>query len=303
MKNYRNNLLLHIILSGFLLFASCNKTVDVIAVNASQVSKIPLPKILNYQCDHVPDYGDSIIYLQPSHQDYIVKPLNAGILGKGKYVAWPSGLIIDSASGTINVSESETGLRYIIGFIKEGSKDTCVSNLILGGITYVDSIYVLASNDTLAIPYYNANAATAAVCDASNDFDYPEFPGYGEGNNKCEFDGKDKNGKKGQANAKKVKVRTISGIINLKATLAAGAFGNNPVNGSSVSVPIVYSLNDESKKATQQIDVQLIYYENKSDIPVAATNSIAENRNSFFKNNAILGAPRPPVIIIARFLR
>jgi hypothetical protein len=288
-------------LSGLLMLAGCNKTTDIISVNSSQVASVPLPKILNYQCNHAPDYGDSIIYMQPSNHDYIVNPVNAGVLGKGKYVAWPSGLIIDSASGAINVSESETGLRYIIGFIKDGARDTCLSNLILGGITYADGIYVLGNNDTLAIPYYNANAAIPPVCDPSDDYDYPGNSGHGVGNSNCVFDGKDKKGNSGQANGKNVKVRTISGIINLKATLAAGAFGSNPANGTSITVPIAYSLNDESQKATQQIDVQFVYYENKSDIPVALTNNITANRSSFFKNTAILSSPRPPIIIVARF--
>jgi len=303
MKKNRTSFLLQGMFSGLLgllLLTNCNKAVDIMSVNASQVATVPLPQILNYQCDHAPDYGDSIIYLQPSNHDHIIHPVNAAKLGKGKYVAWPSGLIIDSASGAINVSESETGLRYITGFIKDGSRDTCLSNLILGGITYIDSIYVLGNNDTLATPYYNANAAALPVCDPSDDYDYPGNSGHGMGNSNCVFDGKDKNGKSSQANGKKVKVRSISGIINLKATLAAGAFGSNPVNGTSITVPIAYSLNDESKKAIQQMDVQLVYYEKTSDIPAAVTNSISVNRSSFFKNKAILGSPRPPIIIVAR---
>ncbi|MEO5594128.1 MAG: hypothetical protein ABIR15_16145 [Chitinophagaceae bacterium] len=280
---------------------ACNKSVDSPGPSAAQVAKTNLPVQLNYQCANAPNYGDSIVYMQPTKNDNIIYPVNQAALGKGTYFAWPVGLIIDSVSGAINVSQSETGLRFIVGFTKAGSKDTCVKNLILGGITYADRIYVLSNNDTLAVPYYNANASTPAVCNVSDDNDYPDNSGHGNGDDNCIFDGIDKKGKKGQANAENVKVRTISGVINLKATLAAGAFGNNPVNGTSIIAPIAYSLNDKSKKATQQINVQLIYYAKKTDIPAALVNTITENNAAFFQNTAILKSPRPPIIVVSMF--
>lgn len=39
---------------------------------------------------------------------------------------------MDSSTGVINVSQSETGLHYNIGFVKSGTNDTCISQLILG---------------------------------------------------------------------------------------------------------------------------------------------------------------------------
>lgn len=280
---------------------SCRKSNDPIMVTASESIISTAPLWLNYQCANAPDYGDSILYLQPVKTDYIVSPVNRTALGKGKFLSWPEGLVIDSASGAINFSASETGMRYIIGFIKQSTTDTCVSNLILAGITYVDSIYILSRNDTLAVPYYNANASTPVVCDASDDNDYPGTSGHGDGNDKCIFDGTDKHGNKGKANKQNVRVRTISGIINLKATLAAGAFGASPADGTAVAVPVVYSLSDKSKKATQEIDVQLLYYNRKADIPASMVNRVNANRAAFFQNTAILGSPRPPIIIVTRF--
>ena len=110
--------------------------------------------------------------------------------------------MIDSSSGAIDISNSEAGMRYVIGFVKQGSHDTCLSNLIVAGVTYVDSIYSLEDNDTLAIPYFNANASAAPVCDPSDDSDYPGNSGKGKGDNKCVFDGQGKNGKSAQANGK-----------------------------------------------------------------------------------------------------
>jgi hypothetical protein len=50
-------------------------------------------------------------------QDYIITPVNSP--GTGKYLAWPIGMKIDSTTGAINVSKSESGLRYMIGFVKQ----------------------------------------------------------------------------------------------------------------------------------------------------------------------------------------
>lgn len=38
---------------------------------------------------------------------------------------------------------SETGVRYNIAFIKKGTTDTCVSQLIVGGLTYIDHFSLL----------------------------------------------------------------------------------------------------------------------------------------------------------------
>jgi hypothetical protein len=242
-------------------------------------------------CAYPPDYGDSIIYTKYKgpNNDYTIKPKNDTVAGK--FFAWPQGLVIDSATGEINVTQSETGERYNIGFIKQGTQDTCVSQLIIAGVTYIDSIYVLDKNDTLAKPIYNANPNTPPVCDNSADDDYPPF---GQGNAKCYFDDG------GAANGKGVKVRTVSGIINLKKTITDGtAFGTTtPVNGQSTNVKIQYRLNDASSKAMQQINVQLVYYENLSDVPTSLQNEISTKRQNFFDFRIVNGKPRPPLLLI-----
>src|SRR5688500_15178281 len=56
-------------------------------------------------------YGDSILYLRPQSNDYIVYPTERR---PGVYEGFPDGIEIDEESGAINVSDSETGLRYRI---------------------------------------------------------------------------------------------------------------------------------------------------------------------------------------------
>jgi hypothetical protein len=255
-----------------------------------------------------PDYGDSIIYpkWKGPTQDYIIKPKDTS--ATGTYFALPQGIVINPTTGEINVSKSETGVRYHIGFVKTGTQDTCISTLILGGITYVDSIYSLNNNDTLAIPYYYANPTTPALCDPSDDNDYP---GQGQhGNNKCEFDDDediDGNGPGDEplpgntANGAGVRVRTTSGIINLKKTLLEGAFGSTtPINGTKITVTIHYRLNDQSGRVLQRIPVELYYYDKVSDIPSTFRSEIALKRQNFFNYLIVNSKPRPPLIILTR---
>jgi hypothetical protein len=247
-----------------------------------------------------PDYGDSIIYTRYKgpNNDFTIKPKNDTT--GGTFIFSPVGLVIDTATGTINVTQSETGVRYNIGWVKHGTTDTCFTQLILAGVTYVDSIYVLEKNDTLAIPYYNANPLAPPVCDNSDDSDYPG-PGTGQGNNRCQFDVDPPPGNK--ANDQNVRVRTISGVINLKKTLQDGAFGANPQNGASKTVSVYYRLNDNSGRALQKISVQLMYYNSVRDIPQALVSDIATKRKNFFEYRVVNERPRPPLLIITRYVQ
>lgn len=246
-----------------------------------------------------PDYGDTLIYTKwkGPNNDYFVDCKNNK--AAGKFFSWPAGLVMDSVTGSINVTQSETGQRYKVGYVKNGTTDTCVSPLVLAGVTYLDSVYVLENNDTLAIPYYNANPSTPPVCDNSDDTDYPgNGNGNGQGNNKCDFDVDLPPGQQ-KANDQGVRVRTISGVINLKKTLADGAFGTNPHNGDTKVVTIYYRLNDNSGKARQKIKVQLVYYTRLSDVPASLKNDIRKKRNSFLSYAEEYNKPRPPFLVIA----
>lgn len=245
-------------------------------------------------CPNAPNYGDSIVYVKPKNNgDFIVNPVN-NIGVDGKYFSWPEGLKLNKNTGAINLSQSESGVRYNIAFIKKGTNDTCVSQLIVGGLTYLDGIYVLDQGDTLAKPVFNTDPFASSVCDASDDTDYPD--NNGNGNNKCVFDD-DSPGQR--ANDQKLRVRTKSGIINFKKSVEDGLFGKNPKNGDSKKVQIRYKLNDASQKANQKISVQVVYYEKASDIPAAMQQEIASKRANMFTYKIINGKPRPPLIIIA----
>jgi hypothetical protein len=249
-------------------------------------------------CPNAPNYGDSIVFLKPkSGGDFFANPVNnTGI--DGTYLSWPEGLKINRNTGAINLSQSETGVRYNIAFIKKGTADTCVSQLIVGGLTYLDGIYVLDQGDTLAKPVFNADPFASPICDNSDDNDYPDNNGHG--NNKCTFDD-DSPGKR--ANDQKLRVRTKSGIINLKKSVEDGLFGKNPKNGDTKKVQIRYGLNDASQKASQKLSVQVVYYDKATNIPPTLQQEINSKRSNMFSYHIVNGKPRPPLLIIAGLLK
>jgi len=236
-------------------------------------------------CSVLPIYGDTIVFPQPSvgGQDYILNPVNSP--GTGKYFAWPQGMVIDPNTGAINLTKSETGLQYAIGFVKDGTTDTCLQKLIVGGAAYMDSIYIIADGQTQATPYYDANPFLSNVC----------------AGNGCTFD------VTGSAAAKKVIVNATSGIIDLKKTmngtgLLGGAFGLLPVSGSSITADIYYKLNDASNSALQHIAVQLEYYDSYSLLSGGLIGGIVNKVNNLLSGNLIsnYANPRPPLIVIVR---
>lgn len=239
-------------------------------------------------CPIAPIYGDTIIFTQPTNgTDYIFNPVNNP--GPGKYFSWPKGMVLDVNTGAIDLTKSETGLKYAIGFVRTGSTDTCLSTLVVGGVDYMDSIYVLANGATTALPYFDANPYLPSIC----------------AGNACTFD------VNGTAANSKVIVNTTTGVIDLQQTLngglLGGAFGLIPQNGASVTTPIYYKLNDPSNNALQHISVQLVYYNTKADVTNSNPGLVSGILNAV--NNLLAGHlisntanPRPPLIVIVRRL-
>src|SRR5215213_9839239 len=132
------------------LMVSCAKDANNTGKEEILVEFAAFPSTFNFNCTDSPVYEDSILCAKwrGPNNDYIVKPLNRP--EKGKYYSWPVGLQIDVNTGTINVSKSESGMLYVIGYVKDGTTDTCHSRIIVAGLHYKDQIYVLSNNDSLA---------------------------------------------------------------------------------------------------------------------------------------------------------
>ena len=195
-------------------------------------------------------------------------------------------MVLDQNTGAINITQSQTGMRYIMGFVKSGTHDTCLSQLIIGGAAYYDSVYVFANGATTAAPYFEANPYLPSVC----------------ANGGCTFD------VTGSAAAQKVIVNKTTGVIDLQKTLdgslftLGGAFGLIPVNGQTLKTTIYYRINYGSNNALQQIQVQLMYYDSKSLINGGLLGGIINALDNVLSGNVIStsASPRPPLIIMVR---
>lgn len=284
-----------ILLSFFLCAIACKKSAEpsnsdssgIITHDSTQVTTqepppVPYPVNPVQECSNAPDYGDSVIYPQPAtNGDYYANPQNnQGI--QGTYLSWPGGLAMNSKTGSIDLTQSQTGQRYSVAFVKDGTTDTCMSQLIVAGAYYMDSVYVVTMSDTLK-PYFNANPSWPSPC----------LTNQGEG---CKFDYNN------YAKNQGIVIDQHTGNIDINKTMKNSLFGLLPLNGMTVNTTIYYWLNDNSNYADQKVPLQMVYYNHKSDIPPNLLTSITDNLLNTLGDLLLSKgpAPRPPLIIIVR---
>jgi hypothetical protein len=228
-------------------------------------------------------YGDSIIYLKDQAGDYIVSPTEHR---DGIYSVFPEGLEINDATGAINVSKSETGLRYRITHKAPDGTETSTM-VVLSGVTFSDKYHHFSQNDTMSFPVYNASEARVLPLNGSV---------FDEGNG---------------ANSGGCSVRTDNGKINLAQCVRNGVFGATPQNNVRRDFDIVYRLNDGSNKAQNKIRVRLYYYNTMADVPADVLQDMQARQDEgvFLRNSNLTEAnnitrlsnvakPRPPCVII-----
>jgi hypothetical protein len=228
-------------------------------------------------------YGDSIIYLRPSAGDYIVNPV---IHREGLFTAFPDGIEIDDLTGAINVSKSETGLRYRITHTSPQGKVT-TTMVVLSGVTFTDHFYHLSTGDSVAHPVYNASPDRILPLIGST-FDEDNL-----------------------ANGGGCAVRTDNGKINLAESIRKGVFGANPQNDDKKEIEIKYRINDGSGKALNKLKVLLYWYNTLADVPQYVWDILNDRASQgvFLRNGNQTGntgdlqiekeaRPRPPCVII-----
>ena len=231
------------------VFFSCAKKVDEVSHQVPSSDSIPsgspvitLPVGPTLECPNTPDYGDSLlcgdVSVDQNGNNYIVYPINYPGPGLGNYVSFPEGLIIDENTGAINITKSESGMIYRVGYVPTGSSDTCFTKIIIGGITYMDGVHILSENDTIVTPIYNGNPDGKPVCGTNGDF------------GSCQFDNSnDAGGMDYTCNFQGIKIDPSNGVISLNRSLLAGLFGTLPTNGASIEATLYYRLADCSGMA------------------------------------------------------
>jgi hypothetical protein len=234
-------------------------------------------------------YGDSVFYLKDQPGDYIIKPIQALA---GQYSGFPEGIEIDQASGAINVSKSETGLRYRITFLPNGSTDSISTILVISGINFLDGFYKLTTADSVLKPLYNAGRDVA-------------IPGTGSG---TLFD------EGSNCNGAGCTVNVSNGTINLAQTVRNGVFGSTPSNNDRHEFLLNYRINDKSGEALNALKVKLYYFDSINDVTQEAYDIIQSRDGTIFRTQlydnfsavsrpfGVTGAkpskPRPPCIFI-----
>lgn len=236
-------------------------------------------------------YADSIFYVRDQPSDYIVSPVTAA---QGTYGASPYGLSINPSTGAINISKSETGLKYQVFYVQSGTADTCMFDLTISGLDYLSSVHILSKNDTLLRPIYRGIANSTALSQSGNVYTVESLV--------------DNVGSLLSLLLKNlgIDISPLSAAIDLKNTVKNGTFGLIPINGASRIVRLNYRIDDASKKALNHIDLKLIYYSKLSDVPASLLNKInAQNAREGTKPAKATRAfseesrkPRPPEIII-----
>ena len=208
-------------------------------------------------------YGDSILYLRSQPSDYIVYPIEQKT---GQYFGFPDGIDVDQASGAINVSKSETGLRYRITYVSPQG-DTSKTMIVISGINFLDKFHHLSQGDSIALPIYNASIDRIVPLNGST---------FDDGNN---------------ANSGGCSVKTINGQINLAQTVRNGVFGATPQNNANQEFDIYYRLNDNSNKALNKIRVKMYYYSTMNDVAPDLLQTLQDRSN----DGVFLGATYQPI--------
>jgi hypothetical protein len=227
-------------------------------------------------------YGDSILYLRSSGTN-TVYPLEQR---QGTYSGFPEGIEIDENTGAINLSNSETGLRYRITHTAPDGKVTSTM-VVLSGITFKDHFFHLSQGDSVANPVYNANANRNLPVTGSS---------FDEGN---------------VANGGGCAVRTDNGKINLAESIRNGVFGSIPHNDDRKEFEIKYRINDGSGRSLNKLKVLVYWYNTINDVPADLWQTLndREAQGVFLRGSDIASAsavartdqaakPRPPCIII-----
>ena len=252
--------------------------ISVITVNSCSKSSAE-DSAATAQTDYNFKYADSIIYLRNQSGDYIVYPTEQRA---GTYSGFPEGIELNEHTGAINVTKSETGLRYRITHTSPEGKET-TTTVVLSGITYSDQFYRLSTGDSIASPVYNASAVRILPV-AGSVFD-------------------DGNG----ANSGGCSIATINGKINLAATVRNGAFGTIPSNDARRDFDVIYKINDNSDKASNKLKVRIYYYAHMSDVAPDLLQTLSDRQvQGVFIGNKQAGIngvtqtakPRPPCVII-----
>jgi hypothetical protein len=222
-------------------------------------------------------YGDSVFYIRDQPGDVLAAPINPR---SGTFAAFPDGLDINPSTGVINISQSESGMKYRVTF--QGSNgDSSSAYVIISGINFPDKYYHIEHADTMAFPVYNADPPKELP---SGTFDDDKV-----------------------ANNSGCAMHTTNGQINLMQSIRNGLFGNVPKNDTRRDFEVKYRLDDKSGKAENKIKILIYYYDHLSDVPATLSQTVQDHQAMTLQPNnlplisasvSLAARPRPPCIVV-----
>ena len=213
------------------------------------------------------NYGDSILYRQNQAADYIVSPVGNTLTGT--YTGFPEGIEIDTRTGAINVTKSETGLRYRITFSPDVGTDSVSTIIVLSGINFLDGFYKLTTPDSILRPLYNASSGKPV-------------PGAGGASIFDEGSG---------CNNAGCNVNVGDGTINLAQTVRNGVFGATPTNNDRHEFTMNYRIDDNSGKASNALNVKLYFFNTMGDVTPEVYDIISSRQGTILQYNAFNNMP------------
>jgi hypothetical protein len=234
---------------------ACSKE-KVVSNNTNSFTAAQSSNAVTSVCDKF-SYGDTIFYPQELPNDYIIHTVTPL---KGTFGCFPDELKINATNGDIDITEGETGLKYIVWFVPAGTKDTCKKFIQVSGIDYTDSIYSLTKRGSKARSVYNSTpglaVATNSVFDDSNN-----------------------------VVSQGVALDRATGNIDLKQTIANGALGANPLPGTFKDFLLYYRISDKSNKARNKLAFRMYYFQNKTQIPARLKKQLAQKKSQVILND------------------
>lgn len=230
-------------------------------------------------------YGDTLFSLSNLPTNSVLPPVSKPNVA-GYFKSIPKGLTIDTVTGNINISQSETGIRYKIYYLSNNGMPIDSVKLVISGIDYKDGIYELAATpiayDTV-FPIYNARPDLALPCGGDDDDD---------DSSNCIFDetdlDNDGNDDIPGVIQSKLLVDIKKGTIDAEASFRAGVFGSStPGNGISQDFTFYYRLKDASNMTLNKITVRLYHFNKVSDIPQKLLDTLAERNEMILAVNSV----------------
>lgn len=220
-------------------------------------------------------YPDSVFYLEEIPNDYIVHTVTPL---QGTFGCYPNELKIDPTNGDLDITESETGLKYLIWYVPAGTHDTCKKFITVAGIDYTDSIYTLKNNPSMATPVYNATPGAATACSGNCEFD--------DGADDDDGDGVADEPPAGQEVIPQgIAMDKSTGAINLRQSIKNGALGDTLVPGAFKDFILNYRISDGSNKTLNKLSFRMYYFKKQSQIPKALLKQLQAKKQQVLLNN------------------